>query len=84
MGSQQRPQNAEGPVRNIWTIAWDAGEGREQGGGLFPLPCQPWDRALYAEHHRESQRSVEGEGYHLCPPNRKPQFPSLRDSLVVV
>ena len=55
-----------------------------QGGGLFPLPCQPWDRALYAEHHRESQRSVEGEGYHLCPPNRKPQFPSLRDSLVVV
>ena len=58
-------------------------EGNE-GGRLFAMPWDPWDRALYAEHHRESQRSVEGEGYQLCPPNRKPQFPSLRNSLVVV
>lgn len=37
MGSEQRPQNAEGPVRNIWTIAWDAGEGREPGWWTVPL-----------------------------------------------
>ena len=53
----------------------------DQDGGPFPMTCQPWDRALYAEHHRESQRSMEGERYQLCPPNRKPQFPSLYDSL---